>query len=93
MGLVKDEINEAKFKDQLIEKYEVIIRKGFSELIVEVDLPSSTGRWTMDSKNINLIQDKFECEFKTHYWSKRATMIKQIEQKTKADEVEVNRIK
>ncbi len=91
--MIREILKEAKFKDQLIEKYEVIIRVGYKELIVEVSLPASTGRWTMSMDNIRKIQDTFECNLKTDYWSKKETMIKIITKATKADEVEVNRIK
>jgi len=91
--MIREIIQEAKFKDQLIEKYEVIIRVDYQELIVEVGLPASTGRWTMDSKNVNKIQDKFECKLITYFWSKKEHMISAITKATKADEVEVNRIK
>ncbi len=91
--MFKELFTEAKFKTVLVEKYEVIIRSGYKELIVEVDLPASTGRYTMDSENVRKIQDTFDCKLKTYYWSKKETMISSIEKCTKADEVEINRIK
>ena len=84
---------ESKFKDQAIEKYEVTIRKGYKELIVKVDLPGSTGRFTMNSEAIRKIQDTFEVNLKTYFWSKKSLMISSLEKAIKADEVEVDRIK
>ena len=84
---------ESKFKDQLIEKYEVIIRKGYKELVVEIDLPASTRRWTFDSNNIKKINDFFDVNMKAYYWNKKQFMVNSLEKLIKPDEIEINRIK
>ena len=87
------EILEAKFKDQLIEEYEVVIRSGFKEIIANVSLPASTGRWVMSGESVRKIQDTFDTELKRNYWTKRDVMVSTLKKLTKADEIEVNRVK